>query len=164
MGIVGTYFAATFSYAVIGGVYNTTNAVANFIGSLSFFLGLIVIFAWVDLTVRIARKTDPLRRDTFRWKRVRTIVWAMLVIVPSSVFGLSLPLLASNQSPSGILLLPALVTIVAIMLTTGPAPLLSGSRSKDSTLRTHPKWFGCSYSPCLRLLWEDSHSILCMRM
>lgn len=66
----------------------------------------------------------------------------MLVIVPSSVFGLSLPLLASNQSPFGILLLPALVTIVAIMLATGPALLLSGSRFKDSTPRTHLKWFG----------------------
>lgn len=142
VGIVGTYFAAAFSYAGIGGVYNTTNAVTNFIGSLLFFLGFIIVFAWVDVTVRIARKTDPLRRDTFRWRRVRTVVWAMLVIVPSSVFLLSLPLLASNQSPSGILLLPALVTIVAIMLTTGPALLLSGSRSKDSTLRRHLKWFG----------------------
>ncbi len=142
VGIVGTYFAATFSYAGLGGVYSTTNPLTNFIGSFLFFLGFIMIFAWVDVTVRIARKTDPLRRDTFRWRRIRTIIWAILVIVPTSVFALALPLLASNQSPSGIELLPALLTIIAIMLSAGPALLLSGSRSKDSTLRRHLKWFG----------------------
>src|SRR4029077_18012675 len=70
VGIVGAYFAGVFSFSDIYGVYNTTSAVINFIGSFLFFIGFIVIVAWVDVTVRIARKTDPLRRDTFHWMRL----------------------------------------------------------------------------------------------
>lgn len=142
VGVVGVYLAVAFSFSAIWGIYNSTSALLNLIGSFVFFLGFIMIFAWVDVTVRIARKSDPQRRDTLHWRSVRTIIWAILLIVPISVFILALQLLALNQSPSGIELLPALLTIVAIMLSSGPALLLSGSRSKDTTFRTHLKWFG----------------------
>jgi hypothetical protein len=142
VGIVGAYFAGTFSYSGLFGVYNTTNALVNFLGSFLFFLGFIMIFAWVDATVRVARKSDPRLRDTLHWKRLRAFIWAGLIVVPITVFGLAVPLLATNQSPGGLELLPALLTIVAIMLSSGPALLLSGSRSKDATLRKHLKWFG----------------------
>ena len=142
VGVVGAYFAGIVSFTQLYGVYNTTNALINFIGSFLFFIGFIVIVAWVDVTIRIARKTDPLRRDTFHWMRLRTFVWAILLLVQVFVFSLALPLVAQNQSPSGLVLLPSLLAIIAVAVTTGPALLLSGSRSKDKTLRTHLKWFG----------------------
>ena len=35
----------------------------------------IVMLAWIDTTIKVARRSDPLNRNTFLWKRLRYFVW-----------------------------------------------------------------------------------------
>ena len=114
----------------------------NFFGGALYYLGYVVVFAWVDATIRVARLSDPLLRDTLHWKRLRNIVWALVALGTAEILGRSLSVILTQTFPSVGENLLLLVAILAIVSSGAPALVLSGLRSKDTTLRRHLRWFG----------------------
>src|SRR6266436_571946 len=66
-GTMGLYFVALSTFLTIALSFNLTTLLVNILGGLLISSGFIVLFAWIDSTVRVARRSDPLLRDTFRW-------------------------------------------------------------------------------------------------
>ena len=114
------------------------------LGIVSYYIFFIVfLFLWIDTSVRVSRYSDPLLRDTFSWKRLRIVLWGVMVsaltliyayVIGTSFLGLTIPqeLFFSFQ---GVLYIPPLAI-------GGPAIITAGIRSRDSALRKSLKWFG----------------------
>jgi hypothetical protein len=111
----------------------------------------LVLFYWIDASIRTARRSDPLLRDTLRWSQVRIIVWtvtagSMLVALSLVLYAviatgfpifLKFPLpLGGEQSVLNFLPFVPPVLLGAIYLP------IAGYRSRDPTLRRHIAWFG----------------------
>jgi hypothetical protein len=111
----------------------------------------IVLFYWIDASIRAARRSDPLLRDTLRWNLVRVAVWvlmvaSMAVILASaayqvvaegaSIFATANLPFGGAQGTLGFLSYFPPIIFGAIYL---PIAVL---RSRDPTLRRHLAWFG----------------------
>src|SRR5579864_7773784 len=51
-----------------------------FLQALPLTLLEVFTFYWVDASVLASRRSDPLLRDTFRWRRLRFVLWAIIII------------------------------------------------------------------------------------
>jgi hypothetical protein len=118
----------------------------NLLVTLSFPLAFLMIFYWVDSSVRAARLTDPLLRDTVHWSRLRFLIWAINIPATLSAFSYAtyLQFSAGGLPPSPPLLL--LATYLApdyVSVGSGAVVLLLVvRRTADKTLRRHLEWFG----------------------
>jgi hypothetical protein len=114
-----------------------------------------VIFAFIDSTVRVARRSDPLLRSILNWEKLRTVLWIDeigLAIFLSLNFDPSLK--AGINSTLGTILFAILITIPYIG---GVPALLTGARrSKDTVLRGSLKWLGVFFLFFLAYLVEFS--------
>jgi len=83
------------------------------------------LFYFIDTSALAARRSDPLLRDSLRWKKIRGPLW--IANIAAFVFGLF------NHLPVqyGLTLIPGVVLLPVI-----------ARRSGDSTFRTQIKWFG----------------------
>ncbi len=119
-------------------------------------LPFILFFFWIDASVLAARRSDPLLRDILGWRRVRIILWSLVIF---SITSQSIILTAARQlyqncipgcptdpglSVNVLFFIPIFIPFVsgAIYLP------MSASHSKDRTLRRHFKWFGL-FAVCL---------------
>jgi hypothetical protein len=111
--------------------------------SFSYNLSLIVIFYWLDASILAARRSDPLLRDTLRWSKLRSVVWAMnlIAIGVGAFFVVSkgdISYMPSDAIWGNVVVLPDFaIPILALVF----LPLVA-RRSGDSTLRRHIEWFG----------------------
>jgi hypothetical protein len=142
VGLVGAYFAALWvSSPFTNPLLESAGPVSVFAAG-SFFVGIIVIFAWIDGSMRVARRSDPLLRDTLHWSRLRLVLWAAIALDILVFAGT-----AANYASTGIF--PGvgdnfwfLVSFFAILVLGTPALVVSALRSKDRTLRRNLGWFG----------------------
>src|SRR2546426_3659061 len=118
---------------------NVYNALA--VGFYYSFLP-VLLFAWIDASVRVARRSDPLLRNTLHWNKLRWLIWAIIAFATISNFLLFFDNLLTGIPPSGILAWLGWVPSLATLLSGCPAILLSAIRSKDPTFRRSLKWFG----------------------
>jgi len=140
VGTAAAFFTAlAVSYFFIG-VLGSDNFYLSFLQYLIDDLAAIVTFAWVDSTLIMMRRLDPLRRNTLHWSRVRVVFWALVII--SSIGGLvsvviTRAIFFSAEGAQGVLL-------------TGPfgfstfgfiAVLVNWKRSRPPMLRSHLRWF-----------------------
>jgi hypothetical protein len=109
------------------------------------FFSLALLY-WTNTSVRAARKSDPLLRDTFRWSRLRLVL--LVAVIAATIYD-SANILYNvlNGHPvtataTGFLAItfeiPVLVPIVAAAFILPVA----GLRSRDPVLRKHLLWFG----------------------
>jgi hypothetical protein len=138
---MGVYFVALSSFLTLALSTGINSLYVNVVGGLLIGSGFIVIFAWMDSTIRVARVSDPLFRDTLRWSRLRyflgvvTVGGAIGSAISAAMSGFSL------VAPfGGALFLGAL------------ALLISARRSGDLTLKKHLIWTGL----CTFFLWLGS--------
>jgi hypothetical protein len=135
LGIVCVYVALTgfLSYSSVPAVIE-----AEFVFYATLF---VVIFAYIDSTVRVARRSDPLLRSILRWETLRLALWADVgALAVIMIAGIN-PYNASYQNNYAVdILWTALVTILFII--GGPALLIGARRSRDPTLRGSLKWLG----------------------
>src|SRR5256712_4362486 len=68
---MGIYFVALSSFLTFAIFYSLNTIYVNVLGGLLIGSGFVVIFAWMDSTIRVARLSDPLSRDTLRWSKLR---------------------------------------------------------------------------------------------
>ena len=109
------------------------------------FLPFIFFFYWVDYSVSATRAADPLLRDVFLWRRLRIVLWPVLMFSYASLFFVQAdPVVAACLPTPSCGLATVLFFIPTLLpLASGAIYLpLSARRSSDSTFRRHLKWFG----------------------
>ncbi len=97
---------------------------------------LLLIFYWIDASLRATRRSDPLLRDTLHWEKVRKILWPADILVVGYLFILQSGLIPSENTV--LFLVPYLFDIILGVIF---LPIVA-RRSKDRTLRRHFAWFG----------------------
>jgi hypothetical protein len=133
--------------AVTSGLIPSLNAMLSF--SIATLLGAvanITSFAFIDSTVRIARRSDPLLRPILNWNRLRIVAWPVLILLVLIEFVSGAADVANAftgiDPVNQFALLAQFLVLVAIG---GPAMLLSGRRSGDKALTQSIKWAGLAF-------------------
>lgn len=113
-------------------------AIAGFLTYYATFLGF---YYWMDASIRAARLTDPLFRDTFHWSRLRIVFW--VYDIGALVFFLivgTLGIFSFAGAPPVVQLF--VLGPLFIMIFSGVVVLPVGAhRSKDRELKRHLYWF-----------------------
>jgi hypothetical protein len=108
------------------------------------------VFYWLDASILASRRSDPLLRDTFHWKRIRYVLWPLVLLGPVLV-SFSVLVYPPASYPSGPPIsnpIVAVGTILTFFSIIGPFVIgaillpIVGRRSRDSSLRRHLVWFG----------------------
>ncbi len=134
--------------ALMAGSFSIYGTLLYFLFYLTFFLapslyntplhtvqdGLYVIlapltFAWVDSSIRVGRRSDPLLRDPLSWSKLRMVLWPLLLLGLVGYF--------IQGETSDIALLSYVVVGVSII-----PILMSAKRSGDPHYRRSLEWFG----------------------
>jgi len=92
--------------------------------------------AFVDSTVPIARRSDPLLRNIIHWEKVRVVAWAVLILVEILT---TYSEIESNNTSSA-----TVAGLIAVALIGAPPMLIGARRSMDPNLRGSLKWFALS--------------------
>jgi hypothetical protein len=140
-GSVGAFFALLILSNLLIGSLDPTNFYLSLLQFTIGYFGAAFTFAWIDTSIRVARTSDPLRRNTLHWTKLRVVLWVILIL--SIVGGLvTVVLLKTNyfSTPAGpqgdFLYGPYGDNIIFII----PALILSHKRTGDLILRKHLKW------------------------
>ena len=111
---------------LVADVLNNAPTVALTLGFLAF----------VDSTVPIARRSDPLLRNILHWEKVRVVAWAVLILV--EILTVYAEIESNNTSSATV------AGLFAVALIGAPPMLIGARRSMDPNLRGSLKWFGLS--------------------
>ena len=107
----------------------------------------LVAFAFIDSTIPVARRSDPLLRSILHWEKARIVMWSVLtfftgLIIYENVVDVSF---ASNFASNFWILGPVLLSVMfPVVIPGAPALLIGARRSRDPLLRESLKWFGVS--------------------
>ena len=130
---LGIYFGAVGLFLTPVLTLAVNNLAVNILEGVFLAFGSILEFLWIDTTVRIARRSDPLHRDTMRWSWLRYLFWVITIgsaggaIVDSATAGFS------GAGPFG-------GTLSGALFFGAIALFLSAKRSGDAVLRHHLTW------------------------
>jgi hypothetical protein len=101
----------------------------------------IMTLAWIDTTIKVARRSDPLNRNTIKWRQLRYVVWFFTFVTTSGAL-FSVILFHANffsgAGNGGAFVSGSFGWVLFGFV----ALVLSYRRSRDPTLREHLKWFG----------------------
>jgi len=101
---------------------------------------VLIIFAFIDSTIPVARRSDPLLRDILHWRRLRIIVWTVDAFLILLFYYLSI---SDNFSTTAVAPLAVNYLFLLVPAVAGaPALLIGALRSRDPALRSHLKWLG----------------------
>lgn len=141
VGAVGTFFALLVLSTILIGTFASTN---RFLSLFQFGLtnfGAILVFGWIDSNVRVARRSDPLRRNTLHWTKLRILIWVILSIALVgglvSAFVSDISYLSSPAGLGGAFLESPFTPAAAFGIV---ALAVSHRRINDVTLKRHIKW------------------------
>ncbi|MDG6910411.1 MAG: hypothetical protein JRN08_08590 [Nitrososphaerota archaeon] len=130
-------------------LYKTFNAL-ELISTWAIFWGA---FYWIDASIRAARLSDPLLRDTFHWRRLGTFLWAYtlggpiavtILVIAAKATGYNIA--ASQQFTNPVISFLGLYGVVfspfLVVFFSGVFVLpLVARRSADTQLKRHLSWF-----------------------
>jgi hypothetical protein len=141
VGTVGMFFALLVLSTILIGTFASTN---RFLSLFQFGLtnfGAILVFGWIDSNVRVARRSDPLRRNTLHWTKLRIFIWGILsiAIVEGLVWAFvsDINYLSSPAGLGGAFLRSPFAPAAAFGIV---ALAVSRRRISDITLKWHIKW------------------------
>jgi hypothetical protein len=156
LGAVGTYFALIWVATPYTDPFIRPSNALGFYAAIAFFLGFILIFVRIDVGVRVARRSDPLARDTLHWSKVRLAIWTAITIdvVVLAIFFVRSPL--GGEPITGLENLGFLGSILAILVVGAPAAIIGGLRARDVALRKSLGWFGL-FSGCVLTFSEAGY-------
>jgi hypothetical protein len=145
VGAVGTFFALLVLSTILIGTFASTN---RFLSLFQFGLtnfGAILVFGWIDSNVRVARRSDPLQRNTLHWTKLRIFIWGILSI--ALVEGLVSAFISDINFFEYHLSSPAALGGAFLRSPFAPAAAfgivalaVSRRRISDITLKRHIKW------------------------
>jgi hypothetical protein len=143
IGGMGLFFVLLSAFLTIALSFQINSLATNILGGLIIAGGFVLIFLWIDSTVLIARRSDPLFRDTLHWSRLRYLLWLATIGGALGAVATAVQSGLSTIAPYG-----------GVLFFGAVALLISARRSGDSTLRRHLKWTGL----CVFLLWLGSQA------
>lgn len=134
------FFSLYFIPYVDGGNAGPNNLVYALLLTLYYIVLALLLFRLIDLDVRVARRSDPLLRDTLHWPKLRLVVWTLLIV--GAPFLLAVTWLDyTGTFVSGQALAITQSSIYLPFLLSGvPALWLGARRSGDLTFRRNLKW------------------------
>jgi len=146
VGLVGIAFVWFFLVKAFSDYLPNSGLVAD-LTILTFDIPPLLAFYWIDASMRTARRSDPLLRDTGYWSKIRLWLWGWNLLAFSAlVFSVAYSAATQSYNPQGgppplpiflYLLSPIFVTII-----TGLAFLpRAAKKSRDKRLRRHLQWF-----------------------
>ena len=156
VGLVAFSFVLSLLSAIITATYFCPSSCQSSGGSFGepislpfLYFFVLVLLYWVDSSMRAARRSDPLLRNSLHWSRVRIVAWVLTVgfIVLNSAYVLYL-VIATGLPFDAVPNLPPLFSIIELVPLYVPVALgatflpLGTRRSGDRTLRRHLVWFG----------------------
>jgi hypothetical protein len=101
----------------------------------------IVTLAWIDTTIKVSRRSDPMNRNTIKWKQLRYVVWFFTFVTTGGAL-FSVWFFHANfftgAGNGGAFVSGSFGWVLFGFI----ALLLSYRRSRDPTLKEHLKWFG----------------------
>jgi hypothetical protein len=121
-------------FGVVVPTPTTNNPLVIILSDLPVIVLALVLFAFVDSTVPVARRSDPRLRNILHWGKVRFAAWGALILV--EIYGAYGQITTSNTGSSDVNGLLLLVIIGA------PPMLIGARRSMNPNLRGSLKWFG----------------------
>ncbi len=168
-----TYWAFSIRHALAAGAYRRQALgigvvalvfpIGFFAGTESFsvdpsffwFVPLYASFAtvlfWVDASTFVARRSDPLMRDTLHWTRLRAWVWSSNVAIMAAYLAAATyaqttqAYLITAPPPLWLIVVQLVLVVVDAFLPLALAAVLltiGATRSGDPTLHGHLRWFG----------------------
>ncbi len=144
VGIVAIFFAILVASNLLIRLFAPTNFYLSFLEYCITNAAGIVTFAWIDTTIKMARRSDPLNRNTLKWKQLRYVIWTFTFLTTiGSLVAVAIEKInffsSSTYGGAG----GAFVTGAFGWVLFGfIALVLSYRRSRDPILREHLKWFG----------------------
>ena len=141
VGWMAVYFVALTTVLSLLLTFQINVLSINIFGGTLIGAGFVVMFLWIDSTIRVARRSDPLSRDALRWSKLRYL-WGFITVGGA----IGAVATAVNSGISTVAPFGGALFFGAIAL------LVSARRSGDPTLRRHLKWTGL----CIFLLWLAS--------
>jgi len=137
LGIVGILVA------MVGFLTYSTNQIINDLLTVFYSAVFPFLFAFVDSTIPVARRSDPLLRSILHWNRLRFVLWgeafalAIVTFIPAAS-----PEFVGNSSAAslGNLVWPLLAT--TLFGISGAALVIGARRSRDQILKGSLKWMG----------------------
>ena len=92
--------------------------------------------AWADSSIRVGRRLDPLLRDSFRWSRVRLVLWP-LMLLSNAAF-----LIGSGLTQSfDLLAIAGLVLELALLGISVAVVFRAAGRAAERNYRRSLEWF-----------------------
>lgn len=141
VGAVGTFLALLVLSDIIIGSLNSVDPYLSLFQFSIGYLGAALTFAWVDTTLILARKSDPLQRNTLHWSKLRIVVWLGLTLAIAG--GLASAILTranyfmTPTGPQGAFLYGPYGGYAIFSV---PALIKSRGRAGDIVLRRHLRW------------------------
>jgi hypothetical protein len=142
VGIAGLTFAILVSSNLLIRFFAPNNFYLSFLLYCIVNAAGIIILIWIDITIRLSRRLDPLNRNTFLWKQLRYLVWFFTFVgtfgaLFSVIYGLVNYFDEANGN-GGAFVAGSFGWVFFGFL----ALYLSYRRSKVPVLREHLKWLG----------------------
>jgi predicted membrane protein len=132
----------------------STNSIVNTVLGVYYGVLFVVLFAFVDSTVRVARRSDPHLRSILLWEKLRIVVWIDIAALEvfQAIFVI-VPLVSPTfpNSPQGVTFLNIAgylypVFSVIPFVAGAPALLIGARRSRDTVLQGSLKWLGVVFA------------------
>ena len=116
------------------------------LNGVAFVFFPVIFLVWTDSSIQLARRSDPLLRDPFRWNRTRILLWVIVAfgVVVIAVTGLTPPYpRVTDQNISSILAYSLGFSLQYVVLAVAAVVLLVGARrSGDENFRRSLRWYG----------------------
>ncbi|HZW57634.1 MAG TPA: hypothetical protein VFF30_15200 [Nitrososphaerales archaeon] len=141
VGVVAVFFAILVSSNLLIRLTAPGDFYLSFLEYCIVDVAGIVTLAWIDTTMKMARRLDPLNRNTFKWRQLRILIWFFTFVTTFGSLFSVVWFRANFFSPAG----------TAGNFVSGSfgwvllgffALVLSYRRSRDPILKEHLKWFG----------------------
>ena len=141
VGVVAIFFAILVSSNLIIRLAAPDNFYLSLLEYCIVDVAGIVTLAWIDTTMKLARRLDPLNRNTFKWKQLRILIWVFTFL---TTFGSLFAVIyfRSNFFAPGGSAGNFIGGSFGWVLLGFIALILSYRRSRDPILKEHLKWFG----------------------
>ncbi len=128
--------------ATVGVLTYSTNSFVND-GIAAFYSALyILVFAFIDTTIPVVRRSDPLLRSILRWDRLRVGLWCDAAVL--SVASYLLYAYYYNGVYSSLTGVVYFLAAGSTFGVSGAALIVGARRSQDRVLRSSLKWLGLS--------------------
>jgi predicted small integral membrane protein len=135
---IGAYFVAFFIFATVANTFSIPDETPlSVITGIFAYAGGVAFFVWINSTINVSRRSDPLRRDSLHWSQLRWF-FGFLIFV-GTFFGIIFNLTTLVEFVRAT---PLYGPVGLVLLVGGIATYRSATRSADIGLRTHLRWFG----------------------